>query len=413
MSLIISLSALLISAIFIQVGTGSLGPLDALAGQANGFTAGQIGLLGSSHFVGLLAGCFVYPYLIRRSGHARTFAMTAAASAISALLHPLFIDVGFWCLLRVLTGFSLAGAYSIIESWLQAKLTNQNRGRVFGVYRVADMSGTIIAQGMIALLDPASYAAYNIVASVACMSLLPLALTRSVPPELPEKVGIQPFFALRLSPLAGLGVLTAGMTNAAFRMIGPVYAVEVGLQAREIALFLVLGVVGGALVQIPAGYITDRFNRRHVLMAFSLATIAVCLAIGTLGEPGAGSVGPTFAMAFVFGMATMPIYSICATHANDYVKASELVPLSASLLLLFSVGAIVSPIVAGSLIQHLDAGAMFLFIALIHTVLVCYSVWRMGIRPALNVSSYRYVPRTSLFINVFLRGRAGPDTGDR
>ena len=413
MSLIISLSALLVSAVFIQVGTGSLGPLDALVGQANGFTAGQIGLLGSSHFAGLLAGCFVYPYLIRRSGHARTFAMTASASAIAGLLHPLYIDVGFWCLLRVLAGFSMAGAYSIIESWLQAKLNNQNRGRVFGVYRVVDMSGTILAQGMIALLDPASYAAYNIIAAVACMSLLPLALTRSVPPELPKKVGFEPLFALRLSPLAGLGVLTAGMTNAAFRMIGPVYAIETGLEAREIALFLVLGVLGGAVFQLPAGYITDRFNRRHVLMAFSVATVVVCLGIGTLGTVVPAGVGPTFAMAFVFGMATMPIYSVCATHANDFAKAGELVQLSASLILLFAVGAIISPIVAGYLIQHLDPGAMFLFIALIHAVLVCYSVWRMGIRPALNVSSYRYVPRTSLFINVFLRGRTGSDAGSR
>ena len=147
MSLIISLSALLLSVIFIQVGSGSLGPLDALAGQSNGFTAGQIGLLGSSHFLGLLIGCFIYPHLIRRSGHVRIFAMTASISAISALLHPLFIDVFFWCMLRVMTGFSIAGAYTIIESWLQAKLTNDNRGRVFGIYRVVDMSGVVLAQG--------------------------------------------------------------------------------------------------------------------------------------------------------------------------------------------------------------------------------------------------------------------------
>jgi|TARA_X000000950_G_scaffold261477_1_gene331783 MFS family permease len=414
MSLIISLSALLLSVIFIQVGSGSLGPLDALAGQSNGFTAGQIGLLGSSHFLGLLIGCFIYPHLIRRSGHVRIFAMTASISAISALLHPLIIDVFFWCMLRVMTGFSIAGAYTIIESWLQAKLTNDNRGRVFGIYRVVDMSGVVLAQGVIAMLDPATYAAYNIIAVVACLSLMPLALTRSVPPELPATLRFKPFFALRLSPLAGLGVISAGMTNASFRMVGPVYAIETGLEATDIAIFLVLGVVGGAFIQVPAGYITDRFNRRFVLIGFSMAAIIVCLITGSLSFLGLQTVMVGFLMAFLFGAATMPIYSICATHANDFAKIDELVELSASLILLFSIGAILSPVLCGYLIENFNAGAMFLFIASVHIVLVTYSVWRMGIRPALNMSSYRYIPRTSVFINFILRerGNAHPENTD-
>ena len=82
MALLISLSALFISVIFIQIGTGSLGPLDALAGQFHGFSATEIGLLGSAHFIGLFLGCFINPWLIRRSGHAKTFAVMAAASAM-------------------------------------------------------------------------------------------------------------------------------------------------------------------------------------------------------------------------------------------------------------------------------------------------------------------------------------------
>ena len=413
MTLIISLSALLVSVFFIQFGTGALGPLDALAGQANGFTALEIGLLGSSHYIGLLAGCIVYPYLIRRSGHSRTFAMTASASAISALLHPLFIDVGFWCLLRVLAGFSIAGAYTVIESWLQAKLDNENRGRAFGVYRVAEMTGAVLAQGVIALLDPATYAAYTFVAIVACMSLLPLALTQSAPPELPDKVGFAPLFAFKLSPLAGLGVMTAGMSNSAFRMVGPVYGVETGLSTADIAVFLIVGVLGGGVAQLPAGYVADRFNRRHVLVGFSSASLAVCLSFGLLGSAGFAGVGTAFAMAFLYGAAAMPIHSISTAHANDFARPGDLLQLSASLIFLFSAGAITSPIMAGFLIESFNPGAMFLFVALIHLILIGYSFWRMGIRPALSVSSYRYVPRTSLFIGFILRSRTGRGPGGR
>ena len=408
MSLLISLSALLLSVIFMQIGTGSLGPLDALSGQHFGFTATEIGLLGSAHFVGLFIGCFVNPWLIRRSGHSRTFAVMASASAISAILHPIYTDVYFWAGLRLLTGFAIAGAYTVIESWLQAKISNSNRGRVFSVYRVCDMVGTIMAQGIVATLDPGTYIAYNIIAVVACLSLLPLALTQAAPPELPEQRRFRPFFALTLSPLAGLGVLASGITNSAFRMVGPVYAIEIGLNAKEVAAFLAIGVLGGALSQIPAGIITDKYNRRYVLMAFSIAAILVCFltAASTIFN-AAGSAG--FVMIFLFGLTTLPIYSICATHANDFAKPEELVDLSASLILIYAVGAIISPIISGYLIEVYGAGAMFSFIGFVHVTLVVYSIWRMGIRPAISTTSYRYVPRTSLFINSILRNNKNSD----
>jgi len=404
MSLLISLSALFISVLFIQIGSGSLGPLDALSGQIHGFSPGEIGLLGSAHFIGLFLGCLINPVLIRRSGHSRTFAVMAAASAISAILHPIFINLWFWCLLRMLTGFAIAGAYTVIESWLQAKLVKSNRGRVFSVYRVVDMSGTILAQGIIATLEPGTYIAYNIIAMIACLSLLPLALTQSAPPEMPPQQGFRPFFALTLSPLAGIGVVTAGITMAAFRMVGPIYATEIGLTASETALYLVMGVIGGAAIQLPAGYITDRYNRRHVLMGFSIAAIFVCFSTSlatnlAMDQPMIGYIS-----AFFFGIATMPIYSVCATHANDFAKPGDLVDLSASLILLYSLGAIVSPVINGYLIGAYGAGAMFRFIGLIHVILIIYSFWRMSIRPVTRYTTrYRYIPRTTLFINSILR----------
>jgi MFS family permease len=410
MMLIISLSALLLSVLLIQVGSGSLGPLDALSGKIFGFSPTEIGVLGSAHFIGLFIGCFVNPWLIRRSGHTSTFAVMAAASAISALLHPIFINVYAWSLLRILTGFAIAGAYTVIESWLQAKLNNNNRGRVFSIYRMVDMIGTLMAQGIIAALSPGTYVAYNIIAMIACLSLLPLALTQSVPPEMPKQQRFKPLYALALSPLAGLGVLATGLTNSAFRMIGPVYADEIGLDAARIALFLSVGVLGGALMQIPAGIISDRFNRRFVLIAFSIAAIAVCYTTGLTSSLGMNSSFLGFVMVFLFGLTTMPIYSICAAHASDFAAPSEMVDLSASLILIYAMGAIVSPVFSGYLIDHFGAGAMFIYIGVVHTILVLYSLWRMSKRPASTTTRYRYVPRTTLFIGSILRNRNRDDT---
>ncbi len=411
MAFIISLSALFLSVLLMQVGSGSLGPLDALSGHVYGFSVFEISGLGSAHFVGLFIGCFVNPILIKRSGHARAFAIMAAISAISALLHPVFIDIYFWAFLRMLTGFAIAGAYTVIESWLQAKLVNKNRGKVFSIYRAVDMVGTMLAQGIIATLDPGTYVAYNIIAVIACMSLFPLALTTAAPPEIPENRRFRPFYVLTLSPLAGLGVFAAGLTNSAFRMVGPVYAIEIGFDAARTALFLSIGIFGGALVQIPTGFITDRFNRRHVLVAFSFFAILVCYGTGFAANFANPPQALGYILIFLFGAATMPIYSICATHASDFAAPADMIDLSGSLILIYSLGAIASPIFAGFLIQEYGASAMFIYIGVVHTVLVLYSVWRMGIRPAISITSYRYVPRTTMFINSILRNPRNRDGG--
>ncbi|MGB2487050.1 MAG: MFS transporter, partial [Candidatus Puniceispirillaceae bacterium] len=38
-------------------------------------------------------------------------------------------------------GLAVAGCYTVIESWLQAKATNKIRARVFSIYRIADFAG--------------------------------------------------------------------------------------------------------------------------------------------------------------------------------------------------------------------------------------------------------------------------------
>ena len=85
MRLLISLSALLLSTLFVQMGIGSLRPFDAISGQALGFTSVEIGFLASGHFAGFLLGCIFSPYLVRRAGHSRAFAVMAGAAVISII----------------------------------------------------------------------------------------------------------------------------------------------------------------------------------------------------------------------------------------------------------------------------------------------------------------------------------------
>ena len=401
MRLLISFAALFLSVVLLQLGLGGVAPLDALSGVELGFTAGEIGLLGSAHFFGFFIGCWWAPRLMGQVGHSRAFAALTAAGTIGILAHMLVIHPLAWAILRMASGLAVAGCYTIIEAWLQAKLTNDTRGRAMGVYRVVDIVGSLGAQLLIGVLTPASYVSYNLLALLCCAALFPLVLTRAEAPRVGAAPRLRPMLAWERSPLAAAGVVVSGITGAAFRMVGPLYALSVGLRAEVIALFLAAYVLGGALAQIPVGWLADKFDRRVVLTWLSVASLVACAA--TVASAGQGVVAIFLAAGF-FGLTTFPIYSISAAHAHDFTDPAEAVELSAALMFLYAVGAIASPLIAAWLIDLKGPAAMFGFIAVAHLALVIFGLIRMRMRPApQDRTRYTYVPRTSFLIGRLLR----------
>ncbi len=401
MRLLISFAALFMSVVLLQLGLGGVVPLDALSGVELGFTEAEIGLLGSAHFIGFFIGCWWAPRLMGQVGHSRAFAALTAAGTIGILAHMLVIHPLAWAVLRMASGLAVAGCYTIIEAWLQAKLTNETRGRAMGVYRVVDIVGSLGAQLLIGVLTPASYVSYNLLALLCCAALFPLVLTRAEAPPVRGAPRLRPGFAWDRSPLAAAGVVVSGITGAAFRMVGPLYALSIGLRAEVIALFLAAYVLGGALVQIPVGWLADKYDRRAVLIWLSVASVLACIATVASADHGVVAI---FIAAAVFGMTTFPIYSISAAHAHDFTDPSEAVELSAALMFLYAVGAIASPLIASLLIAQKGPAAMFVFISVAHIVLVVFGLFRMQMRPAPQERTrYTYVPRTSFLIGRLLR----------
>ena len=289
----------------------------------------------------------------------------------------------------------------MIEAWLQGKVDNANRGQAMGLYRVFDLGASLVAQMMIGFLEPASYVSYNLLALLCCAALLPLTLTQAKPPQTAANPRLRPLLALQRSPLAVAGVVVAGLTAAAFRMVGPIYGQAVGLAANEIGLFLAAFVAGGALAQYPAGWVADRIDCRKVLIAVSaLATLACGM---TILAAGTGAQGILIA-AGIFGFVTFPIFSVSAAHAHDFASQDERVELSAALIFYFALGAIASPLMASLLIDRFGPPALFLLVAVGHLALVVFGLIRLRVdRPRAGQTPHVYAPRTSFLIGRLLR----------
>lgn len=400
--MMISFAALFLSVVLLQLSSGGVGPLDALVGLESGFTRGQVGLLGSAHFIGFFIGCWWAPRLMGNVGHSRAFACFTALGAIGLIGHTLIQTPYAWAMLRVGSGICVAGCYTVIEAWLQAKVSNETRGRAMGTYRMADISASLAAQFMIgALASVEVYVAYNILTLLCCASLLPLTLTKSSPPKTPSAPRLRPILAARKSPLAAAGVIVAALSAASFRMVGPIYGIEVGLSAAQIGTFLAAFVLGGAISQLPAGWLADKFDRRWVLIWFSLAAMASC---GVTVLIAGGGTQAVMASAVLFGFTSFPIYSISAAHAHDFATSDERVELSAALMFFYACGAIAAPLLTANLIEIFGPPAMFAFIAGGHLLLIIYGLSRMRARPTMeDRTPYVYAPRTSFIIGRLLR----------
>lgn len=410
MRILFMFGPLLISVVLVQLGVGVLGPLDVLsAAELDAFSVRDVGLLGSAHFVGFLAGCLVTPWLMARAGHSRAFAALSAVGVIATLLHPVFPDPNAWILLRIAAGFTVAGAYTVIESWLHARLPNRVRGRVTGFYRMADMTGAIGSQLLISQLEPASYISYNLVAATAALALLPLSLTTRTPPPPPSGPRIRLKRAFFLAPLGAVGAFVVGLTASSFRMVGPLYGLEFNLDRTEIAVFLAAGLLGGAAAQPIVGMIADRFERRRVLIGVSAFALTVCATLA-FGAAGQGATSLTVG-AFLFGASALPLYAVSAAYANDHCPRDFVVELNASLLVFFALGAILSPTVSAELIGAFGSGALWAYIGCGHAFLVMFGLWRLTVRPDVeSPKPFRPAPRTSIMHGRLMKNDEDADT---
>ena len=400
MGLLLSFSALIVSTIFLQLGNGAIAPLDALAGINASFSGTEIGLLGSAHFLGFLLGCWITPILMGQIGHIRTFTVLVSIGVIGCLLHPIIVDPYFWSCLRIGNGITIAGCFTVIEAWLNSKVDRQSRGSVFGVYRLADLGSQMIAQFMIGFLDPSSFVSYNLIAVFFCLCLFPLTLTTRVVPEIPKSPRLRVISSFRLSPLAFSAVVVAGLTGSSIRMVAPVYGNEIGLIKEEIAILMTVFLFGGLIAQIPIGRLADLFDRRWVLIILSLFAATISIILSVIASQ---YVLYIYLCSFLFGFATFPIFSVAAAHANDFAEQDKYVDIAASLIFIFGLGAIISPLFSSALIDYFGPASLFIFLSVVHILLSIIGGIRMMARPSVaEKTPYMYLPRTSLIFGKFL-----------
>lgn len=354
--LLLPLTALLASVALLLGGNGLLGTLLAMRSQAEGWGERTTGLVMSGYFVGFFLGTFTAPPLIRRVGHIRAFAFHAALAAAAVLVYPLWREPVGWMLLRVVTGMSLVGLCTVIESWLNAQAAPEHRSRVFGVYMVVSLLALAAGQLLLDLQPPRSPVLFSVVAILFALAILPVSATRLSPPVMIVAPKVHLLAICRAAPSAAAGAVLAGLALGAFWGMGAVYAASLGLDRAGVGTFMAVTIIGGAALQLPIGRLSDRGDRRSMLALVAAAGAATAL-LALRFENQA------HALFFLFGGLAFALYPLAVAHLLDRLPGEQLLAGCSALLLLNGIGAAIGPAVAGALMQRFGAEALPLFFA--------------------------------------------------
>ena len=370
----LSISALLMGSFFLLFAGGINSLILPLRGSAEGFSAPALGLLGTGWAVGYVSGCLFTARLVQRVGHIRSFSVMAALAGIVILMQLLIIRPEAWIPLRALQGFCFAGAAMIVESWLGERADPANRGKIFGTYTMVNLVASTAGQMTLTLGDTRGYLFFVIGAMAYMLALIPTAITSSASPKPLVSVKIDVRKIWKASPVAVLSVFMVGVSNSAFGTLAAVYADRIGLAVSGIALFASLPILAGAAAQIPVGILSDRMDRRKVLMGVALVGLMADAAFVALAPE---SRAINLALVAVFGAAIFAMYPIIVAHANDN-SDGDFIQVSGGLLMIFGVGSIIGPLFAGVAMGALGARGLFLTTALAHIVIIAYAAYRIS-----------------------------------
>lgn len=394
-AVITPVAALLASVALLLMGSGLQGTLLPVRADLEAFGTFPIGVMGSAYFIGFAAGCGFGPRIVHRVGHIRTFAALTSIAAAAALAHALVIDVHAWWSFRAASGFCFAGLYVVIESWLNERATNSTRGLILSIYTMVNLTVISLGQLMVTLYDPQAFPLFALASILVSLAAVPVALTTSAIPAVPESVTLRPLATYRASPVGLVGCFASGLANGPFWALGPVFAVGVGLDTRGVAFFMALVVIAGAIGQWPLGRLSDRIDRRKVIVA-----ACILAALAGLGQFLADLYWPRgiLIMAFAFGAFAIPLYAICVAHANDFADPRAFVETSGTLLLANACGSILGPLLAAAAMSRVGAPGLFAVTALVHLAMAGFALHRMRRRVArapAERDSFIPVPRTS------------------
>ncbi|MFK7867116.1 MAG: MFS transporter, partial [Alphaproteobacteria bacterium] len=365
---------LFVGLLLFMLGNGLQGTLIGVRTQSLEYGNILTGLIMGGYFVGMFLGSIFAPNLISRVGHVRVFGAVASLASIAILVFPMISEPFTWFIMRVIIGFSFAGLYIVVESWLNDRATNETRGQVLGIYMIITLLGFSFGQLMLNLSDPETFELFALVSILISIAVIPVLVSAQPMPsfEAPDRMSLMALY--KITPLGITVIALVGLANGVFLGLGGPYMIQQGFSNAEVSYFLAIYSIGGLCCTYPLGKLSDIQDRRKIIIA--AATIAVFASFAGTWFGINRDIIPLLLASFVFGGMALPLYSLCLAHTNDLLKPSQMVAASSTLLLMNGFGSIIGATAGGFIMNFGGAKTFFMMLSAIHIAIALYAFWR-------------------------------------
>lgn len=383
--------ALMLGMLLLMLGNGLQGTLLGVRGSIESIQPSTLGLIMSAYYLGFLVGSWHSPKMLARVGHVRVFAALGSLASAAFILYAALVEPWAWFALRLIVGFCFAGIYVVAESWLNHSATNETRGQTLSLYLIVQMGGIVAGQLLLNVGDPAGYELFVLISVLVSVSFAPILLSTSPTPHHAAARSMPLGELLRVSPFASVAMLLLGGVFAALFAMSSVYATSQGLSVAETSAFITAIFLGGLLFQYPLGWLSDRIDRR-LLIVIASAVAAVGASVAMLVDDNPQLL---VVCAFLIGGMANPMYGLIVAYANDYLELDQMASAASGLLFLNGAGAVTGPVLVGQAMARFGNGAYFVLLAMLCAGIALWGLWRMTRRAHSVENQAPWVPVSS------------------
>ena len=339
----LSLVVAITSTTAVGLGISLAIPLLSLTLEARGVAPGWIGTNAAAWGLASMAATPFVPRLAARFGIRPLLAGSILVGAATLPLFYVVTNFWLWFPLRFLSGAGLAFTFVLSEFWIAATAPEARRGLVIGVYATILSIGLALGPAVLALTGTSGAGPFLTGALIIAAAALPVIL---VPVESPV-IDDHPHGAfirfLLIAPAATAAAFFFGTAESGSFALLPIYGSHLGHPAESVVLFAAAMTLGNVVLQVPLGLLSDRFDRRRLLLVSAVAGL-----IGGVVLPFiARDLVPTLILLFVWGGFAGGLYTVGLAHLAQRFTGADLAASNSAFVFANSAGVLVGPAVLG------------------------------------------------------------------
>ncbi len=340
-------------------------PLLSLLLEADGVSTNMIGINSAMMPIGILLFSPMLPVLSKRFGSRAVAIAAAIITALLLLAYKAFDSLEAWFIIRLVQGMSISTLFVLSEAWIVQYAGQAHRGKIVALYATVLSASFGAGPAMVGWIGIEGWLPFVIGAFVVILSVIPLAMVQENTEEQIEETAVSGIFSFATKApvlLAAVGIFA--VFDAATLAFLPLYGLRIGLNLSTAALALTTLIVGNVFLQLPIGWLADRYSKQSVLKMCTLITVIFAILL-----PYTGTSIWLWPVLVILGAAGYGVYTVSLADLGDRFQGNELVAGSAAFAVMWGVGALIGSVSGGWAISLFGPNGLPLLVAFSYAVL--------------------------------------------